>query len=55
MVSNIFSSETTWPIEAKFHMELLLDEGTKEYSNGPRHMTKMAAVPIYGSSPESKD
>ena len=33
--------------------------GMKVYSNGPGHMTKMAAMPIYGknlkkSSPESK-
>ena len=58
--SNIFSSETTGPIEAKFHMESLWDGGTKVYSNGPGHMTKVAAMPIYGknlkksSSPEPK-
>ena len=38
--SNIFSSETTGPIEAKFHMESPWDRGTKVYSNGPGHMTK---------------
>ena len=58
--SNIFSSETTGPIEAKFHLEPLWDGGTKVCSNGPGHMTKMAAMPIYGknfkksSSPEPK-
>ena len=58
--SNIFSSETTGPIEAKFHLEPPWDGGTKVCSNGPGHMTKMAAMPIYGknfkksSSPESK-
>ena len=58
--SNIFSSKTTGPIEAKFHMEPRWDGGTKVYSNGPGHMTKMAAMPIYGknlkksSSPEPK-
>ena len=57
-LSNIFSSETTGPIEAKFHMEPPWDGGTKVYSNGLGHMTKMVAMPIYGkhlkisSSPE---
>ena len=41
-------------------MELLWDGGTKVCSNDPGHMTKMAAMPIYGknlkksSSPEPK-
>ena len=58
--SNIFSSETIGPIEAKFHVEPPLDRGTKVCSNGTGHMTKMAAMPIYGknlkksSSPEPK-
>ena len=58
--SNIFSSETTGPIEAKFHVEPPWDGGTKVYSNGLGHMIKMAAMPIYGknlkksSSPEPK-
>ena len=43
--SNI-SSETTGPIEARFHMEPPWDGGTKVCSNGPGHMTKMAAMPI---------
>ena len=57
--SNI-SSETTEPIEAKFHMEHPWDGGTKVCSNGPGHMLKLAAMPIYGknlkksSSPEPK-
>ena len=57
--SNIFSSETTGPIEAKFHMEPPSDGGTKVRSNSPGHNTKMAAMSIYGknlkrsSSPES--
>ena len=48
--SNIFSSETIGPIEANFHVEPPWDG----------HMTKMAAMPIYGknltnsSSPEPK-
>ena len=58
--SNIFFSETTGPIEVKFHVEPPLDGGTKVCSNGPGHMTNMAAMPIYGknlkrsSSPEPK-
>ena len=46
--SNIFSSETTGPIKANFHIETPWDGGTKICSNGPGHMTKMAAMPIYG-------
>ena len=58
--SNIFSSETTGPIEAKFHMKPPWDGGTKVCSNGPGHLTKVAAMSIYGknlkksSSPEPK-
>ena len=48
--SNIFSSETTRLIEAKFHVEPPWDGGTKVCSNGPGHMTKMAAMPIYGKN-----
>ena len=48
--SNIFSSETTGPIEDKFHMEPPWDGGTEVCSNGPGHMTKMAAMPIYGKN-----
>ena len=57
---NIFSSETTGPIKVKFHMGLLWDGGTKICSNGPGHLTKMAAMAIYAknlkksSSPEPK-
>ena len=42
--SNIFSSETAWPIKAKFYVEPPLEGGTKVYINGPGHMTKMAAM-----------
>ena len=48
--SNIFSSETTGTIELKFHMETPRDAGTIVCSNGPGHMTKMAATPIYGKN-----
>ena len=45
--SNIFSSETTWPIEAKFHVEPPWEGEMKICSNCQGHMTKMAAMPIY--------
>ena len=48
--SNIFSSETTGPIEAKIYVEPPWDGRTKLCSNGPGHMTKMAAMPIYGKN-----
>ena len=47
---NIFSSETTWPIKVKFHIELLWDGGTKVCSNGHGHVTKMTAMPINGKN-----
>ena len=47
--SNI-SSETTGPIETKFHMEPPWDWGTKVCANGPGHITKMAVMPIYGKN-----
>ena len=51
-ISNVFFSETAWPIKAKFYVEPPLEGGTKVYIhlNGPRHMTKMASIPIYGKS-----
>ena len=54
------SSETALPIIAKFYVEPPWEGGTKVYINGPGHMTKMAAMAIYGknlyksSSPEPK-
>ena len=45
---NFFSSITTRPFEAKFYVESLWDGGTKACSNGPGHMTKVAAMTIYG-------
>ena len=44
--SNIFFSETAWPIKAKFHVEPPWDVGKKVYINGSGHMTKMAAMLI---------
>ena len=49
--SNIFSSETTGPIELNFHMETLLDRGIGVYLNGPGHIAKMATTPTYGENP----
>ena len=49
--SNIFSSETAWPIKAKFYVEPPREGGTKVYINVPGHMTKMATMPIYGKNP----
>ena len=48
--SNVFSSETAWPIKAEFYVEPPWEGGTKVYINGPGHMTKMAAMPIYGKN-----
>ena len=31
-------------------MEPPCDEGTKSYSNGPGHTTKMAVIPMYGKN-----
>ena len=48
-ISNI-SSETAWPIKAKFIVEPPWEGGTKIYINGLGHMTKVAAMPIYGKT-----
>ena len=49
-ISNDFSSETAWPIKAKFYVEPCCEGGMKVYINGSGHMTKMAAMPIYGKT-----
>ena len=49
-ISNAFSSETAWPIKAIFYVEPPWEGGMKVYINGTGHMTKMAAVPIYGKN-----
>ena len=60
-LSKIFASETTLPIKAKIYAESSWEGGTKLCTNGPGHMTKIAAMPIYGknlhksSSPEPVD
>ena len=48
--SNIFYSETARPIKAKFYVKPPWEGGTKVCINGPGHMTKMAAMPIYGKN-----
>ena len=48
--SNIFSSETIGPIEAKFHVEPPWNGRTKVCSHGPGHMTRIADMPIYGKN-----
>ena len=48
--SNLFYRETATTIEAKFHVDPPRDWGTKVYSNGPGHKTKMAAMPIYSKN-----
>ena len=48
--SNFFSLETARPIAAKFHVDYPWDGETEICSNGPGHMTKMAAIPIYGKN-----
>ena len=47
---NIFSSETALPIKAKFYVVPPWEGGTKICINGPGHMTKMAAITIYGKN-----
>ena len=48
--SKIFFSETALPIKAKFYVKHLQEGGTNVYINNPGHMTKMAAMPIYGKN-----
>ena len=43
-------SETAQPMKAKFYVELPLGGGTKIHTNGLGHMTKMAAMPMYGKN-----
>ena len=44
-------SETSRPIELKFHMETPFDRFAKIYTNCFDHMTKIATTPIYGVNP----
>ena len=45
MLNTIFS-ETTWPIELKFHLETPKVEWSKFEPNVNVHITKMVAMPI---------
>ena len=47
---NFFSSITTWPLEAKFHVAPPWDWGMKSCSTGRGHMTKMATMPTRGKN-----
>ena len=47
---NIVFSETTKPIEHKFHLTTPYDWLVKMYTNCCGHMTKMDATPIYGKN-----
>ena len=47
--SNIFF-ENAWPFRVKLHMVHPWEGGTKVCTDGPRHMTKMATMPIYGKN-----
>ena len=40
-----------WPIKAKFYMKHLWEGGINVFINNLGHMTKMAAMPIYGKNP----
>ena len=48
-----FFSETTGPISFKFHMQPSSKGGKKVYIFSPGHMTKMAALRIYGKNLEN--
>ena len=48
--SKIFLSETAWPIKSKFYVKTSWEGGMRVYINGPGHITKMAAMPIYGKN-----
>ena len=60
-ISNDFSSETTWPIATKFHIQPPGTLGKKKMFNSLGLMSNMAVMPIYGknleksSSPEPID
>ena len=49
-IFQLFSLQTAGLIEAKFYVEPPWNEEMKECSNGPGHMTSMAAMPIYGKN-----
>ena len=50
MPGSVIFSETAWPIKAKFRVRPPWGVGKKVYINGTGHMTKMAAMLIYGKN-----
>ena len=48
--SSLVFSQTTGPIELKFHVKTPYDKLAKIYTKHFGHMTKMAAMPIYGKN-----
>ena len=48
--SNLVFSQIIGPIEFKFHVKTPYDKIAKIYSKHLGHMTKMAAMPIYGKN-----
>ena len=46
--SSLVFSQTIGPIELKFHVKTPYDKLAKIYTKHFGHMTKMAAMPIYG-------
>ena len=46
-ICNFFSLETARPIKAKFHVQPPWDGERTICSNGPGHIAKMSAMPIY--------
>ena len=50
-ISKDFSSETAWPIKAKFYVEPPWVGRTKVCSQHLGHITMVAATPIYGKNP----
>ena len=49
--SNVFPSETIGPLKSKFHMDPQWVGGIKVCLLYQGHMTRMAAMPIYGKNP----
>ena len=42
--------KNAWPIKAKSHVKLPLKVGRTFCVNGPGHMTKITAMPLYGTN-----
>ena len=49
--SNLIFSETTEPFWTQFCMKAFRYKEMKSYQHDAGHMTKMAAMPIYGKNP----